>query len=73
MGDYRIYSVGVWSFVGRCERGVHVKVDYEVRGSPTGVSCCGKIVVVVGGGGGEGRMVVAGWRWVAPGSGAVKR
>jgi hypothetical protein len=73
LGDYRIYSVGVWSFVGRCERGVHVKVDYEVRGSPTGVSCCGKIVVVVGGGGGEGRMVVAGWRWVAPGSGAVKR
>jgi len=51
-----------------------VKVDYEVRGSPTGVSCCGKIVVVGGGGGGgEGRMVVAGWRWVAPGSGAVKR
>jgi hypothetical protein len=71
LGDYRVYSVGVWSFVGRCERGVQVKVDYEVRGSPTGVSCCGKIVVV--GGGGEGRTVVAGWRWVAPGSGAVKR
>lgn len=49
-----------------------MKVDYEVRGTPTGVSCCGKIVVVVGGGG-EGRTVVAGWRWVAPGSGAVKR
>lgn len=46
-------------------------MDYEVRGSPTGVSCCGKIVVVVVGG--EGRTVVAGLRWVAPGSGAVKR
>lgn len=48
-----------------------MKVDYEVRGSPTGVPGCGKIVVV--GGGGEGRTVVAGWRWVAPGSGGVKR
>ena len=80
MGDYRIYNVGVWSFVGWCDRGVQVKVDYKVRGKPMGVSCCGKIV---GGDGGaaaaaavvvDERTVVVGWRsWDAPGVGGVRR